>query len=122
MIGVVVWPAPAKARTFASETVLAREVIARICGPYGGFAVKIHGGLHNRGEPDIDGCVAGRMVKVELKMPGEVPSVLQLAALRRWERAGALAGWCTSLVGLDELLERLPEVGWANPQLLRRAD
>lgn len=112
-------PPRARPRTYASETVLQKAVVARF-GLYGGMARKVHGGAYGTtGEPDIDGCVAGRSVKVELKVGSNRPTPAQMHRLREWQQAGALAGWCRSLVELDELLDHLEDLAWRNPQLER---
>jgi hypothetical protein len=95
-------------------------VIARIKDDHGGHARKVHGSaMGTAGEPDIDACIRGRATKVELKQPGNSPTPSQMGALRRWERVGALAGWVTNLVELDELLSHVDDVEWLNPQLER---
>lgn len=98
------------------ETRLVGRVIERIKW-LGGHARKVHGNVYVSGEPDVDGCLRGRALKVEVKVPGERPTPLQMSVLRRWERAGALAGWVASVDELDELLAHLDEPGWHNPQL-----
>lgn len=106
--------------TFTSETALHKAVIKRLREHYRGDAIKVHGGGHRggrSGEPDVLGCVSGRMVQVECKQPGNTPTVLQLARLRAWQRAGALSGWVTSLEELDELMTHLGQYDWANPAL-----
>jgi len=85
----------------------------------GGYARKVHGNAYSSGEPDIDACVRGRAVKVEVKVPGRKPTAQQLARLRRWQEAQALAGWVTSLSELVELLDHLDDLDWQNPQLER---
>lgn len=76
----------------------------------GGYAWKIHGGaMGNTGEPDVDACVRGRCVKLEAKRIGNKPTGPQLAALRRWARAGALAGWFRSTEHITQLLDHLGE-------------
>jgi hypothetical protein len=92
----------------------------RINGIEGARAVKVHASqMGNGGEPDVDACVRGRSVKVEVKQPGKVPTPRQMAVLRKWERAGALAGWVTSVEELDALLAHLDDPDWRNPQLAR---
>lgn len=109
-------------RPFRSETELSRAVIARIKDEYHGHARKVHGSAMGvAGEPDIDGCITGRAIKVELKQPGNSPTPSQMGALRRWAKAGALAGWVTNLAELDALLEHVGEPEWVNPQLAREA-
>lgn len=101
------------------EHVIVQEVIDRI-RQAGGHARKVHGGPHQQaGEPDVDACVEGRAVKVEVKVPGAKPSAAQIGALRRWERSGALVGWVTSLRELEALLARVGDPHWTNPQVCR---
>lgn len=89
----------------SAETALVNKMIARIKAEPMSWARKVHGGAYSdTGEPDIDACVSGRSLKVEVKMPGARPTAIQLAALRRWERAGALAGWATSVPELEQLI------------------
>jgi hypothetical protein len=97
------------------------EHITDLDGP--SYARKIHGSRYqDAGEPDIDACVMGRAVKVEAKLPGGKPTAIQMARLRRWERAGALAGWATSVAEVDELLSHLGDLTWVNPQLCREIE
>lgn len=44
------------------------------------------------GEPDIDACLNGRTLKIEMKAPGKKSTVtpIQELAQERWRRAGAL--------------------------------
>ena len=65
--------------------------------------------MGNVGEPDVDACVRGRAVKLEAKAEGNKPTSPQLAALRRWGRAGALVGWFRVLEHVQQLLEHLDE-------------
>lgn len=106
-----------------NESELAVAVRRRIESHHGGCARKVHGSSYGKsGEPDIDACVRGRAIKVELKMPGKVPTPVQMGRLRAWARAGALAGWVTSLDELDALLEHTDDFGWDNPQLARTSE
>ena len=82
-----------------------------------GHARKVHQSRFTGGEPDVDGCVDGRTVKVEVKVPGNKPTPRQLAVMRQWERAGALVGWVTSVDELRDLLVHLNRRDWRNPQL-----
>jgi hypothetical protein len=54
---------------------------------------KTHGDEYaTKGDPDIIGCLFGRMFCIEVKQPGEEPTVLQAKRLRDWARAGAITG------------------------------
>lgn len=105
-----------------NENALVNGVLDLIRSMDEAWARKVHGSpFQDAGEPDIDACLRGRAVKIELKMPGAEPTPIQYASLRRWERAGALAFWATSvdevrafLVGVDD---RSP-----NPQLCKHTE
>ena len=46
---------------------------------------------NKRGVPDILAVISGRFVAIEVKRPGNKPSKLQLAQLRRIQAAGGVA-------------------------------
>lgn len=86
----------------------------------GGWAIKTHGSMFGAGgEPDVSACIRGRMVQIEVKQPGEHPTPRQYEALRRWEAAGALAGWADSVEMFWDLLVHVNDPGWRNAQLDR---
>jgi hypothetical protein len=58
-------------------------------------ARKVHGSrFGSAGEPDIDACVRGRTVKIEVKAPGRRGNVtaIQKKRLETWAAAGAVTG------------------------------
>ena len=57
------------------------------------------GGMGVAGEPDIDACVHGRSLQLEVKRPGQTPTMLQLKRLGEWSAAGAIVG---VVVSVDE--------------------
>ena len=56
------------------------------------LAKKRTGGINNRSEPDIFGCIAGRHFELEVKRPGGRLTPNQAATLKRWKEAGAVTG------------------------------
>lgn len=95
-----------------AEKAIVKKVIARI-KELGGYAVKKYAGGYARpGEPDVDGCLEGRALKIEVKVPGRKPTKLQEVTLRKWANAGAVACWVTSVEELDEVLW---EAGFVGP-------
>ena len=113
---------PPRVKPFPNETALSKACQARIRGCYGGEVLKVHGSpMQPKGTPDLLACVRGRFVACELKQPGEEPSDLQYKRLRSWQAAGAVAGWATTEVELDELLSHVDDPTWRNPQLERAA-
>lgn len=109
---------PPRTTPYPNETAFQRATVERIKVDYGGWAIKIHGNSMNAGEPDIDGCIRGRTVKLELKQPGKKPTAIQMLKLRKWAAAGALSGWATTMVEVDALLEHVDDPAYINPQLL----
>lgn len=108
-------------KRFRNETEFGKAVRQRIESHYGGLARKVHGSSYGvAGDPDIDACINGRACKIELKMPGNEPTPVQMGRLRAWAKVGALSGWVTTLDELDELLEHVADMEWRNPQLLPR--
>lgn len=69
-------------------------------------AVKIHGSQRRQGEPDLYIVINGRFAAVEVKRPGNRPTNLQTAVLKRWADAGAVTGVVSSRKELEELLRR----------------
>lgn len=68
------------------------------------------------GEPDIDACVRGRSVKIELKVKARRSQVTELQGkvLEEWRRAGAVAGVATSPAEVANML--------LDAELLHRAE
>jgi len=61
--------------------------------PKDGFFFKVHGGpFQRRGVADILGCYKGRSIAIEVKMPGKIPTDLQLDFLEKMAAAGARCG------------------------------
>lgn len=69
----------------------------------GSWWIKVHGGPYqSAGIPDLIGCVRGTMFGLEVKLPGERATLIQLATLDKMKLAGA----CTGIVtGIEEALE-----------------
>lgn len=62
----------------------------------GCVAIKIHGSSYARkGEPDVVGCWNGIAFAIEVKVPGEQPTKIQLKRLMEWAIAGARVGVAT---------------------------
>lgn len=68
---------------------------------------KVHGGPFTpAGIPDLAGVVYGRPIFLEVKMPGEEPSLVQRKRMRDLRRAGAIVAVVTSV---DEAIAFLAE-------------
>jgi hypothetical protein len=88
---------------------LEREVVRDVrdlIKAHGGRMIKVRGDVHLVNEPDLVGCLAGRMLAIECKRPGERPSPGQYARLRVWANTGALAFWADSAAYVEEILRR----------------
>lgn len=95
----------------ARESGIQSRIVRRICEMYGkDCQVRVlHGSEYSvEGDPDIWGCVRGRMIAIEVKQPGQHPRPIQVVRLRQWKRAGAVAFWAT---GPDEVEDALRKAG-----------
>lgn len=88
------------------ERRVVEAVISYLNGLPHARARKVHGGAHGpAGEPDVDACVAGRAVKVEVKAPGAAGATrLQRRRLEQWAEAGAVVGEVRSVEDVRALL------------------
>jgi Holliday junction resolvase len=57
----------------------------------GCYVIKTYGSVYSAGQPDLLGCFQGRTLALEVKRPGGKPTKLQMAMLKKWEAAGAIA-------------------------------
>lgn len=92
------------------ESVLVRNILKYLNSLDKCRARKVHGSVYSGGEPDIDCCLKGRAIKIEVKKPGEkvLNDGLQEKILHEWAKAGAVSFWVTSL---EEVKERLIKEG-----------
>ena len=92
------------------ETATTEDVLQTLNTRAGHRFQKMHQGIHSgSGEPDMDGCVWGRCVKIEMKAPGKRPSAKQNRRLLQWQEAGALVGWARSLDEVEQILARIDD-------------
>jgi hypothetical protein len=71
-----------------------------------GFLVKkMHGSIFSRGWPDLMAMRDGRILWIEVKRPGEVPSDLQRHMLDKLRKHGQIAVWTDNLAGALEAVE-----------------
>jgi CBS domain-containing protein len=81
-----------------TERAIVKAILAYLNGLPGCLARKRWGGgMGVAGDPDIDACVRGRSVQLEVKRPGEKPTALQVGRLEEWRQAGALVGVVTEV-------------------------
>ena len=64
------------------------------------------GGMGVAGEPDIDACIRGRSLQLEVKRMGEEATCLQRKRLDEWRRAGAVTGVVHGVAEIKELLNK----------------
>lgn len=87
--------------------------IVRLLEQHGHAVIKIHGSSYTRkGEPDLIGCMRGdgRMFTIEVKRPGNRPTVLQAERLRWWKERGAISFWADSV---ERVIEEFGRYGYA---------
>lgn len=81
---------------------------------------KLHGTMYAvKGDPDLYGCIAGRMFVIECKQPGKYPSKIQYKRLREWNEAGAVTGVARSLEDAKTILNPLLDMPDYRAQLER---
>jgi len=76
----------------------------------GGRCFKIHGGdnpFQEVGIPDILACYRGWFLGLEVKQPGEEPSLKQRKILNEIEAAGGIARVVSTVAEVDRLLDKL---------------
>jgi len=89
-----------------TERAIVKAILAYLNGLPGSLARKRWGGgMGVAGEPDIDACIRGRSVQLEVKRPGEKPTQLQCKRLEEWRQAGAVVGVVTSVAATRALHE-----------------
>lgn len=90
-----------------NERAIVKAVLAYLNGLPGCLARKRWGGgMGVAGDPDIDACLRGRSLQLEVKRPGEKPTRLQVKRLGEWRTAGAIAGVVVSVDEVKDLLAR----------------
>jgi len=88
-----------------TERAIVKAILAYLNGQPGCLARKRWGGgMGVAGDPDIDACIRGRSVQLEVKRAGEKPTPLQLKRLDEWRQAGAIAAVVTSVEDVKSLL------------------
>ena len=90
-----------------TEKVISNSIIKWLRDLPETHARKVHGGPYGTiGEPDIDACIRGRTVKIEVKRPGKDYTLTphQESAIRRWNEAGAVAFVATSIEDVQRAL------------------
>lgn len=78
-----------------TEYDLQNEIVALIKAE-GGYAVRTNPPGVEYGTPDILAAIFGQALVIEVKLPGNTPSKIQLHRLKQWGAAGAtcLVAYC----------------------------
>ncbi len=88
-----------------SERAIVKAILAYLNGLPACIARKRWGGgMGVAGDPDIDACLRGRSVQLEVKRPGQNATPLQLRRLDEWQRAGAVTAVVHSVMEVKNLL------------------
>jgi hypothetical protein len=91
-----------------SERAIVKAILAYLNSLPGCLARKRWGGgMGVAGDPDIDACIRGRSLQLEVKRPGERPTLLQLRRLEEWRQAGAQVGVVSSVCEVRRILENI---------------
>ena len=92
----------------AREISIVDSIITYICSLPNGTAEKVQGTMRSSGKADINACINGRCIRLEVKTAdhGNKASKKQSINLRRWSAAGAVCGVVYSLEEVKQLLEK----------------
>lgn len=99
------------------ETERTKDVLAWLKAQPRTYALKKHTNAQGEGgHPDIFACRNGRMVLVEMKVPGDRPNTRQMQRLRTWQEAGAAVCWADDIEHVRQLFARMDtDPNWINP-------
>lgn len=90
------------------EAKLTKKLLDRLRGR-GAWAVKVHGNIHSTGIPDIVACYRGRMLGLEVKVPGREGTLTKYQAhtLEQIKGARGIARVVTSVDQIDKILDSI---------------
>lgn len=91
------------------ESSIVAACLKRLNKLEGVHARKVRGSAYSSGEPDLDIVAAGRSVKLEVKVPGEVATKLQDRVMAQWCKAGAVCAVVTSADAAVGIVEAVLE-------------
>lgn len=81
----------------ARESSIVDGILRYLNGLDGCKARKRHGSPYAQaGEPDIEACLNGQSIQLEVKQPGKHETKIQAKRLREWQDAGACVAVVTS--------------------------
>jgi len=63
-------------------------------------------GQNQRGQPDRLFVLGGRVLFVEFKAPGKIPTALQRSWLVNLHRQGMMVAWCNDIAKGKELIDK----------------
>lgn len=86
------------------ETKLQEKIVRELNKIPGVYLQKVHGTPFGKPTVDLTGCINGRRVEIEVKMPGKKPTPRQFNTLRTWAKVGAITGWVTSVEEAESLI------------------
>lgn len=94
-----------RAASTATEKSIVNAILRYLNGLDRCYAHKVHGGAYGvAGQPDIDACLNGRALKIEVKRPGQDATPIQRVCIDRWRAAGAVSFVAHSV---DEVKDQL---------------
>jgi len=90
------------------ENEIIQYLLTQLNGTPNCKAIKVHGNeFTESGTPDIDCCLDGRSVKLEVKCKGEKPTPIQEYRLQEWEESGALVRVITGIQQAKEFIHEI---------------
>lgn len=89
------------------ETRFRNRVVKYLKDRYPDAVIQVnHGGAFSkRGRPDLECCIKGLHVAIELKMPGKKPTRIQTKYLRDLFIAGSHAFWADNMGKIEAMMD-----------------
>lgn len=79
------------------EKKITNKILATLNAMPGCRVKKRHATVMGESDLDIYGCINGRALFLEVKVPGKQPTPRQEKFIREWQGVGAIAGFVTSV-------------------------
>lgn len=90
------------------ETLLTKKIINALNSIPDCYAEKLHASQFGLPKLDVFGAYRGKMFYLEIKTPGNKPTVRQEATIKKWRtKAGVHTGWTDSVDGSVKFVEEL---------------
>lgn len=92
------------------ETRLCKDIVETLNKVEGCYFEKLHGAPYGHPKLDLLGAVDGKMVYLEVKVPGKKPTERQFATMRKWsKKANVEATWVDNVKDAVDIVTKVKE-------------